>query len=280
MANTTVINSELFQKLLVQSQFAAYENSVARAVASVYDYPTNAGRTVSVPIWDAVSATKPGEGVAPAAADTNTTSKDITLVEYVVRHTVTDFLRDSAEENVIAALADQSGRSIAEAMDMDLFRLFGDPEIFQEVGATGADNTIDDLFKAAAILRSRKLTGPFYAIVNPVQAYKLKKELATNGGSNIPSLSTVGEGVIQNAVIGQVAGITVIESALVGTDRTDAIGCVFAPAAFGFAQRGAVMMEQQREAAQRATEVVLTQVAGSAILRPTYAVRLLGNGAL
>ena len=79
MANTTVINSELFQKLLVQSQFAAYENSVARAVASVYDYPTNAGRTVSVPIWDAVSATKPGEGVAPAAADTNTTSKDITL---------------------------------------------------------------------------------------------------------------------------------------------------------------------------------------------------------
>lgn len=280
MANTTVINSELFQKLLVQSQFAAYENSVARVVASVYDYPTNAGRTVSVPIWDAVSATKPGEGVAPAAADTNTTSKDITLVEYVIRHTVTDFLRDSAEENVIAALADQSGRSLAEAMDMDLFRLFGDLEITQEVGATGADNTIDDLFKAAAILRSRKLTGPFYAVVNPVQAYKLKKELATNGGSNIPSLSTVGEGVIQNAVIGQVAGITVIESALVGTDRTDAIGCVFAPAAFGFAQRGAVMMEQQREAAQRATEVVLTQVAGSAILRPTYAVRLLGNGAL
>lgn len=280
MANTTVINSELFQKLLVQSQFAAYENSVARVVASVYDYPTNAGRTVSVPIWDAVSATKPGEGVAPDAADTNTTSKDITLVEYVIRHTVTDFLRDSAEENVIAALADQSGRSLAEAMDMDLFRLFADLEITQEVGATGADNTIDDLFKAAAILRSRKLTGPFYAVVNPVQAYKLKKELATNGGSNIPSLSTVGEGVIQNAVIGQVAGITVIESALVGTDRTDAIGCVFAPAAFGFAQRGAVMMEQQREAAQRATEVVLTQVAGSAILRPTYAVRLLGNGAL
>ena len=280
MANTTVINSELFQKLLVQSQFAAYENSVARAVASVYDYPTNAGRTVSVPIWDAVSATKPGEGVAPAAADTNTTSKDITLVEYVVRHTVTDFLRDSAEENVIAALADQSGRSIAEAMDMDLFRLFADLEITQEVGATGTDNTIDDLFKAAAILRSRKLTGPFYAIVNPVQAYKLKKELATNGGSNIPSLSSVGEGVIQNAVIGQVAGITVVESALVGLDGTDAVGGVFAPAAFGFAQRGAVMMEQQREAAQRATEVVLTQVAGSAILRPTYAVRLLGNGAL
>ena len=280
MANTTVINSELFQKLLVQSQFAAYENSVARVVASVYDYPTNAGRTVSVPIWEAVSATTPGEGVAPDAADTNTTSKDITLVEYVIRHTVTDFLRDSAEENVIAALADQSGRSLAEAMDMDLFRLFADLEITQEVGATGTDNTIDDLFKAAAILRSRKLTGPFYAVVNPVQAYKLKKELATNGGSNIPSLSTVGEGVIQNAVIGQVAGITVIESALVGTDRTDAIGCVFAPAAFGFAQRGAVMMEQQREAAQRATEVVLTQVAGSAILRPTYAVRLLGNGAL
>lgn len=279
MANTTTINAELFQKLLAQSQFAAYENSLARAVASVYDYPFNAGKVVSVPIWDAVSASKPGEGTPPSASDTNTTSKDISLVEHVVRHVVTDLLRDSAEENVIVALADQSGRSIAESIDADLLALFADVSITQEVGTTLTANSVDNLMHAAAILRSNKLTGPFYAVVSPIQAYYLKKELAANGGNNIPSLSQVGEGVLATSVIGQVAGITVVESSLVTLD-TDHIGCVFSPAAFGVAQRGSLTLETQREAAARATDVVMTAVAGSAILRPSYAVRLIGKATI
>ena len=279
MANTTTINSELFTKLLVQSQFQAYESALSRAVASVFDFPSNAGNTIQVPLWDAVSAAKPGEGIAPSAEDTNTTSKDISLVEHVVRHVVTDMLRDSANENVIMSLADQSGRAIAESLDSDLFALFSDVSITQEVGTTLTVNSVDDLMKAAAILRGRKLTGPFYAVVNPVQAYNLKKELAANGGNNIPALSDVGERVLQESVIGRVSGITVVESALVGLDGTDAIGAVFSPAAFGVAQRGSLTMETQREAAARATEVVMTAVAGVGILRPEYAVRLLGTGA-
>lgn len=279
MANNTTLNSELFTNLLVQSQFAAYETSLARAVASVYDYPANAGNTVQVPIWDAVSASKPGEGVAPAAADTDTNSKTITLVEHVVRHTITDMLRDSANENVIMSLADSSGRAIAESLDTDLFALFDNVAITQVVGATATANSVDDLMKAAAILRARKLTGPFYAVVSPVQAYNLKKELAANGGSNIPALSQVGEGVLRTAVIGQVSGITVLESALVADDGTDAFGGVFSPAAFGVAQRGSITMETQREAAARATEVVMTAVAGVGILRPEYAVRFVGKAA-
>lgn len=277
MANTTVINSELFQKVLVAAQASAYEQSLARAISSVYDVPVGAGKTVSVPLWDAVSATKPGEGVAPNAADTNTTSKDITVAEYVVRHTITDFLRDSTNEPLFVSLGDASGRSIAESIDTDLFALFGDAGVTQEVGTTATANTVDDLFKAAAILRANKLTGPFYAVVSPYQAYYLKKELAQNGGSNIPALSQVGERVLQAAVIGSVAGITVLESSLVGVDGGDAIGGVFTPGAFGTAFRGLMSAEQQREAASRATELVVTQVAGSAILRPTYAVRFLGK---
>lgn len=277
MANTTSINSELFQKVLVAAQASVYETSLARAVSSVFDVPVGAGKTVSVPLWDAVSASKPGEGTAPAAADTNTTSKDITVAEYVVRHTITDFLRDSTMEPVFMDLGDASGRSIAEKIDTDLFALFGDVGITQEVGTTATANSIDDLFKAAAILRANKLTGPFYAVVSPYQAYYLKKELAQNGGSNIPALSQVGEGVLQGAVIGSVAGITVLESSLVGVNGGAAIGGVFAPGAFGTAFRGMMTAEQQREAALRATELVVTQVAGSGILRANYAVRFLGK---
>ena len=284
MANTTSINSELFQQLLVQSQFALYENSIARAVSTVFDYPSNAGKQVSVPIWAGITSAKPGEGVAPSAADTNTNSKTIDLVEHVSFAEVTDFLRDSAQENVIASLASQMGLALAEGLDKELIALFTDAGITQSVGtaATGSplvkvDNTVNDLMKAAAIIRSQKYTGPLFAVLNPVQAYGLKAAMtATN---NFQNASSVADSILGQYFVGTIAGITILEHASVAIDGTskDAVGCVFAPLAFGVAQRGGVTMETQRNAAKRSTDVVETVVAGAGILRPELAVKVVGN---
>lgn len=277
MSNNTTINSELFQNLLVQSQYALYENSIARAVSTVFDYPVGAGNTVQVPVWAGIASSKPGEGVAPAAADANTTSKTITLEEHVVRSTVTDFLRDSASEDVIASLATQSGLALAEGLDAELLGLFA--ALTQSVGAAGSDNTVQDLMKAAAIIRSNKYQGPLFAVLNPKQAYGVKAALtATNSYQNATGLASE---VLANYFVGQIAGITILEHAGVGIDANDdAVGAVFAPAAFGLAQRGGVNMETQREAAARATEVVMTVVAGAAALRPELAVKVIGDAAL
>jgi len=289
MANTTSINSELFQNLLVQSQYALYENSIARAVATIYDYPVGAGKTVSVPIWAGITATKPGEGTAPSASDANTNSKTIALEEHVAFAEVTDFLRDSAQENVVAALADQMGLALAESLDKELIALFtaasgGNPIITQAVGTAAAgsplvkvDNTVQDLMKAAAIIRSQKYQGPLFAVLNPIQAYGLKAALtATN---NFQNATDVGNAVLNQYFVGSIAGITILEHALVAVDGSskDAVGCVFAPAAFGLAQRGGVQMETERNAAKRSTDVVETVVAGAGILRPELAVRVIGN---
>ena len=284
MANTTSINSELFQNLLVQSEFAMYENSIARAVAQVYDYPVGAGKVVSVPVWAGITSTKPGEGVAPSAADTNTNSKTISLAEHVVYAQVTDFLRDSAQEDVISSLATQSGLALAEGLDKELIALFANEAITQSVGtgATGSplvkvDNTVNDLMKAAAIIRANKYQGPLFAVLNPIQAYGLKAAMtATNSYQNS---SMVASDVLGQYFVGQIAGITILEHALVGIDGTtkDAVGCVFAPTAFGLAQRGGVAMETERHAAARATDVVMTVVAGAGIIRPEMAVKVIGN---
>jgi len=284
MANNTTINSELFQNLLVQSQYALYENSIARAVTTVFDYPVGAGKVVSVPIWAGITSSKPGEGVAPSAADTNTNSKTIALAEHVVFAEVTDFLRDSAQESVITGLANQSGLALAEGLDKELIALFTDSSITQSVGtaATGSplvkvDNTVNDLMKAAAIIRANKYTGPLFAVLNPVQAYGLKAAMtATN---NFQNATNVGNAILDQYFVGSIAGITILEHANVAIDGTskDAVGCVFAPAAFGLAQRGGVSMEEQRNAAKRSTDVVLTAVAGAGILRPELAVKVVGN---
>lgn len=279
MANTTSVNSELFQNLLVQSQYAMYENSVARAVATVFDYPANAGKVVSVPIWAGITAATPNEGVAPSAADANTNSKTITLREHVVYSQITDMLRDSAQESVITALANQSGLALAESLDKEIIALFADNSITQSVGSAGSDNTVADLMKAAAILRANKHSGPIFAILNPKQAYGIKAAMtATNSYQNA---TMTGSDVLGQYFVGQIAGVTILEHALVGVDvNDDATGCVFAPSAFGLAQRGGVSMEEQRQAAARATDLVMTAVAGAGILRPEMAVKIVGDAAL
>ena len=279
MANNTTINSELFQNLLVQSQYALYENSIARQVATVFDYPVGAGKVVSVPIWAGITSTKPGEGVAPSAADTNTNSKTIALEEHVVFAEVTDFLRDSAQESVITGLANQSGLALAEGLDKELFGLFDDGDITQSVGTANTDIVVNDIMKAAAIIRANKYTGPLFAVMNPKQAYGIKAALtATNAYT---ANTNVGNRILDQYFVGQIAGVTILESALIGVDGDgDSYGCVFAPQAFGLAQRGGVTMEEQRNAAKRSTDVVLTAVAGAGHLRPELAVKVFGDATL
>lgn len=279
MANTTTINSELFQDLLVRSQIALYENSVARSVATVFDYPVGAGKQVSVPVWAGMSSSKPGEGVAPSASDANTNSKTIALEEHVVYNQVTDFLRDSASEDVIATLANQSGLALAEGLDGELIGLFGNAAITQGVGSAGTDNTVNDLMKAAATIRANKYNGPLFAILNPKQAYGIKAAMtATNSYQNSTG---VADAVMSQYFVGNIAGITILEHAGVSVDANDdAVGCVFAPGAFGIAQRGGVAMETERKAKERATDVVMTVVAGAGIIRPELAVAVTGDAAL
>jgi len=277
MANTTSNNSELFTNLLVQSQFALYETSIARAVATVFDYPVGAGSTVQVPVWAGMSASKPGEGVAASAGDTNTTSKTIALAEIVTYNQVTDFLRDSASENVIGSLAAQAGLALAEGLDAELIALF--TSVTQSIGSAGTENTVADLMKAAATIRANKYQGPLFAVLNPKQAYAIKSAMTAT--TSYQNSTAVGSEVLGNYFVGQIAGITILEHAGVEVDGLDdAIGCVFAPAAFGVAQRGAVTMETERRAAARATDVVMTLVAGAAILRPELAVKIIGDAAL
>jgi hypothetical protein len=277
MANTTSINSELFQNLLVQSQIALYENSVARSVATVFDYPAGAGKTVSVPVWAGMSSSKPGEGTAPSASDANTTSVSIALAEHVVYNQVTDFLRDSASEDVISTLANQSGMALAEGLDAELIALFA--SVTQSLGVAGTDNTVNDLMKASAMIRANKHQGPLFAILNPKQAYGIKAALTAT--TNFQNASSVADAVMSNYFVGTIAGITVLEHAGVAVDGDDdAIGCVFAPQAFGLAQRGGINMETDRQAKERATDVVMTAVAGTAIIRPELAVKIVGDAAL
>jgi len=279
MSNNTSINSELFANLVTAAQFAAYEQSVARQIVTVFDAPVNAGKILQVPVWSAITAANITDESAATAANTNTTSATITLSEHVVYHQITDMLRDSAYGDVMSQLGDQSGRAIAESIDKQVFDLF--TSFTQSVGSAGAEVTVDSILQAAATLRSNKLTGPFFAILHPKVAYNIKKQLSYSSQTNVPALSTVGNSVLSDFYIGSIGGVTIIESGLVSIDDdSDSIGAVFAKSALGHGMRGSIAMEMSRLAQNRATDMVLTAVAGSTILQATHGVKIIGDAAL
>jgi len=282
MSNTTAINSELFANLVTAAEYAAYENSVARQLVTVYDAPLNAGKVLQVPIWGGVSAQKITDESAATAADTNTTNGTITLAEFVSYHQITDMLRDSAYGNVMADIGNGAGMAIAEALDTDVFGNFG--SFSSDIGSTSTELTVDLLLKSAATLRSRKLTGPFFAVVHPAQAYNLKKQLSYSAQTNIPQLSGVGESVLSSFYIGGVAGIQIYESSLVAAVTTGGATAykagVFAKSALGQAMRGGIAMNSLYLPKERATDVVLTAVAGSAVLQSTHGIAITADGVI
>lgn len=279
--NDTTVNSELFTNLLADAQFAAFENSIARQIVTAFDFPANAGKILQVPVYSSITAEALTEGTAPDAIGTNTTSANITLAEIGTYFQITDLLRDSAERNVIADLGLAAGRAIAEKMDEGVFSLFN--SFSSSVGTQDSAITVDNLFEAIATLRGNKVSGPLFAVVGPRQALQLKKALY-NAGGTVATASSLGSAVLERGFIGTIGGCTIFESALVKSDLdTDAdtelnmVGAVFASTALGHAMRGGIMMETQRQAAKRATDIMMNAVVGQAILQNSHGVKIVGS---
>lgn len=273
--NNTNINNELYANLVTAAQFAAYEQSVARQLVTIFDAPLNTGLNLQVPVWSSITADLITDESAATAKTTNTTSATITLAEHVVYHQITDQLRDSAYSNVFAQIGDQSGRAIAESMDSQVFATFAN--FGTDLGGTGHELVVADLLSAAATLRSRKLTGPFYAVVHPGAAYNLKKQLATPAyysGGYVANPSDIGNSILSGFYIGTVAGIQVFESSLVPVSSNDSTAAVFVPGAIGHAMRGSVEMNTLYLPANRATDVVLKAVAGATAIQTGFGVKI------
>jgi len=281
MANTTGINNELFTSLLGDAQFAAYESSIARQLVTVFDMPVNSGKTIQVPVYSAVTADDLTEGTAPSAKDTNTTSVDITLAEVGTYFQVSDFLRDSAQRDVIADLGAQAGRAIAEKMDNKVFALFN--SITASVGTEDSAITVDNIMDAIATLRGNKVTGPLAAVVGPRQALQLKKAIY-NAGGNVATANNYGGSILERGFIGMLGGCSIYESALVKSDldtdtdlELNMVGAVFAPTALGHAMRGGIKMKTEDRAATRSTDIMMSVDVGQAILQNSHAVKIVGS---
>ena len=287
MANNSSWNDEFYANFVADAEFAAYEVSVSRALMKLFPVPMNAGKTVQVPIWGQGSAQVITNEGAATARDTTSTSASITLKEHVYYSQVTDVLRDSAYGDVMAQLAEVSGRAIGESLDTMAFGEFANLTSYADLGSTTTELTTELVLKGAATLRSNKIAGPYYMVVHPNSAFNMKKVLTqtlnySGAAASVPALSNVGNQVLLSGIIGSIGGVTIIESPLVPAVTTGGatayLNAVFAPTALGIAERGGLSMTSLYLPQNRATDLSVVANAGAGVLQAGHGIKITAEG--
>lgn len=286
MSNSAAYNTQFYANFVTDAEFAAYEVSVSRQLCKLFQVPLNAGKVAQVPVWGQGSAQLITNEGAATARDTTSSQALITLKEHVYYSQITDMLKDSAYGDVMAQLAEISGRAIGESLDTMAFGEFSN--FSSDIGSTTTELTTELILKAAATLRAAKVMGPYYAVVHPNAAFYMKKTLTQtlpySGATGIAALSPVGGQVQVSGIIGSVGGVTVIESPLLSAVTTGGAtayrGGVFAPTALGIAERGGLSLRELYLPASRATDMSVVAVAGAAVLQSTHGVAITAEGTL
>ena len=273
--NSTTLD-DLFVNIVAQARFTAEEQSLMLGLVTQYNIAGQAGKTVQIPKYPAITAAALDEGTALDDTDVSTSSVTVTCSEVGNSVLLTDLAAMGAG-NPADELGTVLGNAIATKIDKDLIALFSGFSV--GFGAAAAEITVADLFKAAATLRANKVTGSMAAVVHPFQAYQLKAGL-TNTFAN-PNGGDLQNEAMRNGYVGSIAGIDVYESANVSIDANDdAVAAVFAPEALAIAMKTEFNLETQRNATRRGTELVATAVYGVAELDDSYGVKITADAAL
>lgn len=270
-ATTSTTLDDLFANIIAQARFTAEEESLMMGLVTMYNIGDEAGKTIQVPKYPAITATDLTEGTDMSSTTVSTSSVSISVGEVGAQVVLTDLAAMGAG-NPAEELGTVLGNAIATKMDADLIALFDG--FSTSLGAAAQEITVADLFKAAATLRNNKAQGEIFAVVNPFQAYQLKANL-TNTFAN-PNGGDAQNTAMVNSYVGTIAGIDVYESANVTVDVSgDAKGAVFSREALAIAMKRDFQIEAQRDASLRAFELNATAIYGVGELDDSYGVEML-----
>jgi hypothetical protein len=284
MANeidTGVANGELYENISQAANYTFQENAMLRNLVTMYDMTGTPGLTASIPVWpaaSAVTALSAGADLSNDSALASVTAVDITAVEYGNMSTIQDIVVEASPSDVGADVGRQLGGALASAMDVSVTALFTN---FGEVGAAGAEVTVETLMKAAATLRSASVPMQgLVAVLHPFQAFNLKKAFL-NAGGTFGASPDAANNAAREYFIGRIAGIDVFESASPVIDASDdTIGAVFHPAAIGMALKRDLRIALQRDESLRGFEVVASAAWGAGVIDATKGVKITGDAAL
>lgn len=277
---TSTLTEELYSNIVQAALYTLSEQTVIRPLVQNYDMSGTPGLIAQIPKLPIIAS---GDLVEANDLTTetsfDTTSVEITCAERGVLVNLTDLSSETATIDVAAAIGRQMGDGMAKKVDEDLAALFGG--FSNTVGSGAAEITVQDLFKAAATLRTNQAPGPYYCILHPYQAYQIKSQLTNAGNTNMVNPSDLGNEALRSGFVGNIAGMQVFETTVVSGDSAGAfVGAAFSQQALGYVNKRPLRIEQQRDASKRSTELVCTHAFGVKEIFDQYGVGIIGDAQL
>ena len=247
---------------------------------------------VTVPIYGRVIAAAVTEGVdlAPVEGPKYANVVTQTASEHGVMTFVSDRLAHQNNDDVIAVVGEQHGRSLGRLLDQDIISLFDG--FSSSLGSAGSNLNLNSIAAAVSFLRSDDSTygpapAPINASLHPEQIRRMitdaagqANSLTTFGGNPIPT--GLSEDLVRNYMRGRdpLFGVPIIESPNITRDGSDdAKGAVFSVRALHLAMEREVRAEEERDASLRGTEIVTTAVWGQGETVDVWGVEMLGDAA-
>jgi len=175
-------------------------------------------------------------------------------------------------DNAAQDAAQELGGALATKIDTDLVALF--TGFGTGKAAAGSALTIANCAAAISVLRNQKSPNPLYFVLHPYGWHDVWVELG-QPAANQAFLGDIANQALRSFFVGAFLAANWFTSANIAIDGSDdAVGAVFNPNSLGFDEREAPMLEPERDASRKATE--LNMSAGYAVgeLRDEYGVKL------
>ena len=227
------------------------------------------------------------EGTAGTAQALATTARTATIGEHGIQVDITDLSQmgygaGSLKETAGAVI----GNAVAMRLDDDIANLFAAGSLSSDACGAGTTLALSHIFDCLRLLNANGAPAPLNLALGTKQVWgakgvrKLITDVAVTGSNAKPYSSfgaAQGQELASNGFVTRLAGFDVYTSPQIteiGGD--DEEGCAFSAGAFGvgIGVDGLIRIEEQRNAAKRATEVVATGFWGETMIKDLFAVSL------
>ena len=227
------------------------------------------------------------EGTAGTAQALATTARTATISEHGIQVDITDLSQmgygaGSLKETAGAVI----GNAVAMRLDDDIANLFAAGSLSSDACGAGTSLAMSHIFDCLRLLNANGAPAPLNLALGTKQVWGAKglqgliHDDAVTGSNAKPQSNVnmaLGEALYNNGFVTRLAGFDVYTSPQIteiGGD--DEEGCAFSKGAFGvgIGVDGLIRIEEQRNAAKRATEVVATGFWGETMIKDLFAVSL------
>tara|TARA_R100000700_G_C3175315_1_gene150117 strand:- start:1399 stop:2298 length:900 start_codon:yes stop_codon:yes gene_type:complete len=227
------------------------------------------------------------EGTAGTAQALTTAARTATISEHGIQVDITDLSQmgygaGSLKETAGAVI----GNAVAMRLDDDIANLFAAGSLTNNACGAGTPLALSHIFDCLRLLNANGAPAPLNLALGTKQVWgakgvrKLVTDVAVTGSNAKPYSSfgaVQGQELASNGFVTRLAGFDVYTSPqITEISGDDEEGCAFSSGAFGvgIGVEGLIRIEEQRNAAKRATEMVATGFWGETMIKDLFAVSL------